>query len=195
MSRLKLLSIFLLPTIIATAVAIGFYGNGQPSNPNQLAELDFVEEGREYYLFIPSLEVAALKSSGKSWDSWPESAPDPYVEVYWRNQLAYRSSVKKDSFIAKWSNTEVKLAELLLSEKTSLEDTLAAARIKIEPEGELLIKILDRDPLGSDDLIGSFAVKLEKLKIGDQTISRPTEGIGKITLRLVRLSDTPDILK
>ena len=154
-----------------------------------------VQPGGDYYLFIPLIELSERRPDGENWDSGESSAPDPYVEVFWQGHRVYQSSTKADTFVAKWSNSEVNIPDLALQRKASVEDTLAAARIHVQPGETIEIRVYDEDPLGTSDLAGALKIDSTELRVGEETRLLAESGVKRLVLRVVPLGETPELLK
>jgi hypothetical protein len=164
-----------------------------PSNPPQSTETTRVQRGQDYYVSVVLVEFAAQRPDGGAWDLFDNSAPDPQVEIFWRERSVYKSSVKDNSLIGHWSNAEIDLKALALSQgRTSLDSLVQGARINVQ-EGEILrIRVLDYDLLSSSDEALSLEIPTSELVLGDKEYFFENQGLRRFKLRVQSLDQTPD---
>lgn len=154
-----------------------------------------VASGKEYYLLPLIVELEEKKPDGSVWDSIDKSAPDPYVEIEWKGLSIFRSSTKRDTLVARWSLSEFDVGKLAASlGKTTLDDTIQAARVSISPGMKVTVKFSD-DDLALDDHIGSFELAVDSLLVGDNVFSHPVPGVAKLVLRVIDLRSAPDVFQ
>ena len=101
----KIRLVYFIPVAIIVVVGILFTVYRPVSDP--IAEAGEsrkgVKDGKNYYVFVRSLEIAPKKPSGKEWDYGSNNAPDPYYEVHWRDNRIFASSTQNDQLIGTWS--------------------------------------------------------------------------------------------
>ena len=192
---MKLRPNILVPTLIAALAAVGFRVLFTPSQEAPRRESTYVEAGKDYYVAIVLLEVAETNLDGSSWDEYNGTAPDPFYEVYWRGTRIFKSPLREDSLLAKWSNLELNLANLALKGgKASIDSLVTAARITIRSGEGIEFKIFDSD-LVSQEAIGEENFSTTDLKVGDTTYEYQNSPIKRMILRVADLSKMPDITK
>ena len=188
-----------IPFVVVALSALGVHlatrARFDHNGPAGAGVTKFVDAGKDYYVFVRLVETAATDEQGKAWDSTNESAPDLRVDIEWRGQRVYRSSVRQDSLIAKWSNAELDLQQIALNGGTaSLESVLQAARISIVAGEALTISVFDQDlPMGDGELAGRFAVQTSSLQLGEQTLVNPTPALKRVVLLTSSLDAPPQI--
>ena len=184
-----------VPTLIAAiaALAVGAIRSQVPVRTQ--VESTAVKQGRDYYVAIVLLELEETNLEGASWDEYNGTAPDPFYEVYWRGTRVFKSPVREDSLLAKWSNLELDLADLALKGgKTSIDSLVKAARISVQSGEGLEFRIYDSD-LVTHELIGEENFSTTDLRVGDTTYDYQNSPIKRIILRVADLATTPDITK
>jgi hypothetical protein len=142
-----------------------------------------VRDDFHYYVLLTVVEVAATDDGESSWDS-RSGAPDLAYEIHWQGTKVFVSSTKKDSLLAKWSNTAVELTDLL--ESVSLDDSFKAARITARRGDLLTFRVLDKD-FFKDDVVAEWEVAVETLKVGDQEWIEPGGRVVKAICRVLPL--------
>lgn len=153
-----------------------------------------MQEG-EYYLYPVSIELEGRNPNGGAWDSIGNSAPDPFVTIDWKGQEIFRSSTKTDTLLAHWSIAELNLAKIAVAGgKTSVDDSIRAARVRFSKDGAVTVKIWD-DDITMNDFIGEFQVQFSELVPGENSITPSLPGVTRIVLNVVDIRSAPDLLK
>jgi len=131
-----------------------------------------VEPGKDYYVFIRTLEVYPTQPGGHEWDRGGGSAPDLWYQLVWQGKTVYESDTRDDGFVALWDPISVDVREALLgSGKLELAGTLNQGAIVNVTAGQMLeIIVYDSDPLGRERA-GSAAMPLDTLLEGDNTFT------------------------
>ena len=142
-----------------------------------------VRDDFHYYVLLTVVEVAPTKEKDSSWDS-RNGAPDLAYEIHWQGAKVFVSSTKKNSLLAKWSNTAVELSDLL--ESVSLDDSFKAARITARRGDLLTFRVVDKD-FFRDDVVAEWEVAVETLKVGDQEWIEPGGRVVKAICRVLPL--------
>ena len=146
-----------------------------------------VEEGGDYYVAVSLVEVAPTDKNGSSWETLGSTAPDPYVEIWWQGTLVFKSSVKEDTLIASWSDTELSLRDMaLLGKKVSVDDVRQGARVNVRKGEMISFKIYDEDNI-SDTLIGEQSMAVTELRLGDQVLTPTGSSIRRMVIRTLPL--------
>jgi hypothetical protein len=154
-----------------------------------------VSLGKDYYVSVAVLEVAERTPEGESWDRLGGSAPDPFYEVEWRGTRIFKSPVREDSLLAKWSTLGLDLKGLALQGGTTSLDTLVqAARITISKGDSLDILFFDSDVVTSDP-IGQISFDTTDLRLGDTTYEYEGSSVKRVMVRVTDLAQTPDVTK
>ncbi len=181
---------------ISGAVTLWLRHGGPLSSSEEVNQKDLVAVGKDYYVSVKLVELESLDPRGNAWDSVDSSAPDISVDLLWRGQRVYRSTMKSDTLIAKWSNGEIDLRRIALTgEKTSVESLISAARISIHPKEQIELVVYDQDLLGVSDEAGRVLLETAKLKVGDTTIDKPAPGIRRIEVTVSSMDSLPDVGK
>lgn len=190
--RLRRYTVFLIPCAIVAVTGMVFYLTELVKNPT---EQQRVLQGGDYYVFVSLVELTEQNGAGEAWDLYNDSAPDIFVEMFWRGQRVFQSTTKEDTLIAKFSNTEVDLLNLALKGgRASLDETVHAARITVA-EGETLeIRVYDSDLLGRAEPAGVRSFQTVDLLVGDTTYVFDEPGVRRIILRVLDMKGTPDLL-
>jgi hypothetical protein len=134
-----------------------------------------------YLVFLSLLEIESRTPSGGAWDA-RDSAPDVRYEIHWRGSRVFRSSVRSDTFVARWDPEELGIRDLL--QGVSSERSLKAARITATQGETIEFRVIDEDPM-ANDAIGRWEVPVASLKTGDQTWNRPAPGIRQAVCRVL----------
>lgn len=146
-----------------------------------------LQETFHYYVMIPLIEVTPRTPDDDAYDSGG-SAPDLYYQVRWQEQTVFESSTKKNTLLAKWSNSELGLTEIV--QGISFDGSIKAARITARAGDELEFRIYDDDAM-SDDLIATIRMPVASLGQGDQVFPAPAPGIVTMTVRVLPFDGTP----
>ncbi len=178
--------IYLIPVAIILIVGGIFLAlriGGEGGRPVE-GESSGLPVGKNYYVFIRSLEVAAQKSSGKNWDAVADEAPDLYYEVYWRENRIFRSATQRDQLIGNWSPLGVDTLKSIREGRIAIDSVIKAAAIRAA-EGEAFeLRVYDDDPV-SQDVIAKLSFALSDLREGDNEFSYEASEENSIThLRL-----------
>ena len=142
----------------AGVIYLGGRGPAPEAPPHPL-----VTEEAHYYVLLDLVEVEPGE-----WDN--NSPPDLFYRVRWKGQDVYESATKDDTLLAKWSNAELRLNDVVTS--VSIDDSIKAARITARSGDAVEFLVYDAD-VGRDDLVGSWTVPVERLRVGDEGWSRP----------------------
>jgi hypothetical protein len=129
--------------------------------------------------------VEAQAPNGEQWDSMGGGAPDLKYSVTWRGNRVFESTVRHDSLLARWPLTAFDIGKTALyGGKTSLDETVQAARVSLAPEEEVTFAVIDSDPMMSDEIC-SFPVRMGQLNLGENVLTKPCHSIRKAVVRLV----------
>ncbi len=128
-----------------------------------------VTDGRHYYIFIRSLEVAPKKPSGKPWDRGDE-APDLFYEVHWRDNEVFASSTQRNQLIGNWSPLGVDTMNAIREGRIGIDSVIHAAAIRASQSETFELRIYDSDAV-SRDSIAMLSFSFSELKEGDNVFS------------------------
>jgi len=183
MIRIKLA--YLLPLVVAgMGAGVGLYCTGIESGPEVESERDRLQTGRDYYVQVTLVELAGSPPDKSKWDRLG-SAPDIYVEIEWRENIVFKSSVKSDTLIGVWSQSELDLQRLAMGETSiSPDDLIQGARVSVGEGEKITLRVFDYDPVGASDLAGEKEVVLEQLSPGKNTLGGVSPGLRRIEILL-----------
>ena len=194
----------LLPVLIVLGVAAGywFWGPGSRGSTTQvnqpaLAEPQTprVKHGRDYYVFIKTIEAYPQRPDGKAWDRITGSAPDLRYSLSWQGLVVYTSPEREDTLIGVWDpiSVDVRSALPLLGDgKLELASTLnQGAIVHVQPEQTLTINVWDQDLPGmGSDPVGEVVLTLDQLLDGDNVLTFEASEHNAIKRIVLGLTDT-----
>lgn len=111
-----------------------------------------VKEGKPYYIFVRSLEIAPKKPDGKPWDRVADEAPDPYYEVHWRENRIFASPTQRDQLISNWSPLGVDTIKSIRDGRIALHSVINAASLRAVGGESFVLRVFDDDPLSQDEV-------------------------------------------
>jgi len=131
-----------------------------------------VEPGKDYYVFIRTLEVYSVQPGGHEWDRGGGSAPDLWYQLVWQGKTVFESDTRDNGFVALWDPINLDVREALLgSGKLELAATFNQGAIVNVASGQTLeVIVYDSDPLGRERA-GSATLSIEMLLEGDNTFT------------------------
>lgn len=182
----KLRLIYLVPLAIVIAVGTFFAVFPLDEDGAEAAPLSPLEVtiGRDYYVFLRSLEIAPKNPSGRSWDLLGGEAPDPYYEVHWRDNRIFASSTQRNQLIAHWSPLGVDTVKSIREGRLSIDSVIKAAVIRATGDESFELRIYDDDPV-SQDSIATLTFQFSELKEGNNDFDYEADGSHSVTrLRL-----------
>ena len=144
-----------------------------------------VRDGRAYYVLLVSIEVEPRDAEGSRWDIG-RAAPDVYYVASWRDTDIFRSSTRKQTLLAHWSNSELGIRDVMGT--ISIDDSIKAARVTARLSETIRFSVWDED-LASDDPIASFEVPVMDLRIGDQIWTEPAPNLVSVVCRVLPVDD------
>ncbi len=148
-----------------------------------------LELGKDYYIQVNLVELASKPEGKSTWDRLG-SAPDIYVEIEWRENLVFKSSVKSDTLIGVWSQTELDLQSLAMGDTTiSPDDLIKGARVSAVEGESIALKVYDYDPLGPNDLAGSSKLVLSDLNIGKNKLNDLSPSLKRVEILVSEVSE------
>ena len=138
-------------------------------------------DGRQYYVLLSAVEVAAKNPSGNRWDIG-RSAPDLYYEIRWKETVVFRSSRKNDTLLGRWNAGGIDVGDLI--GKISVDDSMEAARVTVRQGESIEFIVYDHD-VASDDEIARWTRPVTDLREGEQTVKAPADSILSATIRVI----------
>lgn len=185
---------YFVPTLVVIIIGAGFYfwPSTQPVVSSVPANVGI---GKDYYVFASLIELTEHNSEGEPWDSYNETGPDIFYEIFWKDTRIFKSSKKEDSFVARWTSAGIDLRDMAIGNSTaSLDGVIQAARINIRENEKIQLRVHDSDVI-KNDLAGEFEYSTTELKPGDTTYEYPTPGVRRLTLRVIDMQEPIDVSK
>lgn len=151
-----------------------------------------VMEGKSYYVFVRTMEVAPRKPDGKPWDRVADEAPDPYYEIHWRDNRIFASPTQRDQLISQWSPLGVDTIKSIRDGRIALHSVINAASIRAVGGENFVLRVFDDDPV-SEDEVANLTFAFRDLKEGENTFEFEQSAINSVTqLRLAVINaDAP----
>lgn len=140
-----------------------------------------LREGKAYYVLLSSIEVEPKTEDGSRWDLG-RAAPDVFYEVSWQDTDVFRSSTKSQTLLARWSNSELGIRDVLGT--VSIDDSIKAARVTARLGEWIEFRVWDED-IAADDAIANWKVRVMDLKEGDQIWTEPARGLVSVVCRVL----------
>lgn len=144
---------------------------------------DAVKAGQAYYVLLSTIEVQPRQADGSRWDLG-RAAPDIYYIASWQDTEVFRSSTKEQTLLARWSNSELGIGDVVGT--VSIDDSIKAARITARPGESIEFAVWDSD-VARDDAIAKWKVAVMELRVGDQTWAEPAAGVVQVICRVLPL--------
>ena len=127
--------------------------------------------GHDYYLHVKLIEVTDRMPGDKPWDRADGSGPDLRFSLTWHKNVIWNSPEKQNALIGSWDLMKVDLKQIITSGgQADLADLVNAPLVHYAPGETVALKVWDEDPVGSDD-VGKLTLKLDDLRIGDNSLS------------------------
>jgi hypothetical protein len=199
----------LLPVLVVLGVMAGYWAfereaqvnRGVGATPAQTThEPQRLRVGRDYYVFVKTIELYPRRPGDKAWDRFGGSAPDIRYHLAWQDLVVYTSPVREDTLIGVWDpiNVDVRSALPMLGEgKIELASTLnQGAIVHVEPETTLTINVWDQDPTGlGSDAAGQVVLRLDELVEGDNALTFDASQHNGIKRLVLGTTDTSEPVK
>ncbi|MEM9420322.1 MAG: hypothetical protein AAGA25_14890 [Planctomycetota bacterium] len=159
-----------------------------------------VQLGRDYYVFIKTIELYPRQPGDKTWDKLDGSAPDIRYSLTWNGHTGYTSDTRTDTLIGLWDPITLDVADALpmLGEgKLELRSTLnQGAIINATDDQTLTIDVWDEDPAGlGKDEAGQVVINVADLLQGDQTLTFEETDTNAIKRIVIGTTDTAQPLQ
>lgn len=199
----------LLPVLLVVGVVVGYViwgpqgedhgGLGQSATTAEPESLKVVA-GRDYYVFIKTIELYPEQADGGTWDKLDGSAPDIRYSLSWQGHTGFTSDARDDTLIGVWDpiTIDVKEALPMIGEgKLELRSTLNQGAIVNVTDGQTLtINVWDQDPpgLGSDSA-GQVVLNVVDLLQGDQTLRFDKSATNAVKRIVLGTTDTSQPLR
>jgi len=206
-----LLPIGLVAGVIAGYVAWGPDGNGLSSltggGANDFSEIPApapapltVQLGRDYYVFIKTIELYPRQPGDKTWDKLDGSAPDVRYSLAWNGHTGFTSDTRDDTLIGLWDPITLDVADalpLLGDGKLELRSTLNQGLIiNATADQTLTINVWDQDAPGlGSDAAGQVVLQIADLLQGDQTLTFQATDTNAIKRIVLGMTDTNQPLR
>lgn len=206
-----LLPIGLVAGVIAGYVAWGPEGNGLSSLTGHGGEKTLeaqaaapapltVQLGRDYYVFIKTIELYPHRPGDKTWDKLDGSAPDVRYSLTWNGHTGFTSDTRDDTLIGLWDPISLDIADalpLLGEGKLELRSTLNQGLIiNATADQTLTINVWDQDAPGfGSDAAGQVVIQVADLLQGDQTLTFEATDANAIKRIVLGTTDTNQPLR
>lgn len=157
----------LIPLALILGAAAGyvlFSGNGAEDDKDESS--NSIDRGRDYYVLVRSIELYPKRMDGKAWDRIDGSGPDIQFNLVWQDNIVFESKVKQDTLIGTWDALTLDLKTAILQGEVDLNDSIAAATIRIEKDTNVALTVWDDDLPGKDEA-GRVELPLGDFKLGD----------------------------
>jgi len=202
----------LVPIVLVVGVVAGYVLWWEPSHPPSARSSDgdpalsgppapaHVVPGRDYYLFVKTIELYPKQPDGGTWDRLDGSAPDITYSLVWQGHTVYTSPTRDNVLIGLWNPISIDIAEalpMLGTGKLDLASTLnQGAIINITPNGTLKINVWDKDApgLGSEGA-GQVVLRVDELLQGDNIYTFEASKTNAIKRLVLGTTDTSQPLK
>ena len=179
----------LTSVLVIGAVAYPFLLGQQPAAAARDAAVSndapLVHEGSAYYVLLSSIEVEPKDADGNRWDIG-RAAPDVYYEVSWRDTDVFRSSTKAQTLLARWSNSELGIKDVVGT--VSIDGSIKAARVTARLGEWIEFRVWD-DDVAKDDPIASWKMRVMDLREGEQIWTEPSRGLVQVVCRVLPVDD------
>ena len=139
-----------------------------------------VKEGKSYYIFVRSLEIAPKKPSGSPWDRVSDEAPDPCYEIHWRDNRIFASPTQRDQLISQWSPLGVDTINSIREGRIALHSVIKAASIRAVGGESFQLRVLDDDPVSQDE-IATLTFAFRDLAEGDNSFDFEQTDLNSVT--------------
>ncbi|MBB6429885.1 hypothetical protein [Algisphaera agarilytica] len=201
----------LLPIALVVGVIAGYLAwgpddptradpNGSGSDPTASPAPLTLQIGRDYYVFVKTIELYPRQPGNKTWDKLDKSAPDIRYSLTWNGHTGYTSDTRENTLIGLWDPITIDVAEALpmLGEgKLELRSTLnQGAIINATDDQTLTIDVWDEDPTGlGKDEAGQVVINVADLLQGDQTLTFEETETNAIKRIVIGTTDTAQPLQ
>ncbi|MBT4529847.1 MAG: hypothetical protein HOC27_01455 [Phycisphaerae bacterium] len=161
---LKTVLIVFIPSIVVVVIIlIVIFNSGEEKKESDVSAA--LVQGKEYLVFVRSVQAYPHKSNGDSWDI-DSSAPEIFHRIYWNNNLIHTSTTQTDVLIARWATLGADAWRIIRNGgKMNVVDAIQGGTIRYKKGGELYVKIIDAD-LIENDTIAYFFLRLDNMKQG-----------------------------
>ncbi|MEM9883875.1 MAG: hypothetical protein AAF800_13265 [Planctomycetota bacterium] len=193
----------LLPVAVVVAAAWAYlaWSGDAPDLPLKQAEADapagpaLVTPGRDYYVFVRTVELYPKRPDGKPWDRVGGRGPDIRYRLTWRDQAEFTSAVRDNALVGLWDPIGVDVAEalpLVGDGRVELASLLNRGLVvNATADASLVIEVWDHDGPGlPGDAAGRFELPVHGLRVGDQTLRREASADNAVKRLVLRVTDT-----
>ncbi|MEM6459094.1 MAG: hypothetical protein AAF710_06855 [Planctomycetota bacterium] len=196
--------VFGLPpvAVVVAAAAVYLAWSGDASDlPLKQTEAEaiagpvFVTPGRDYYVFVRTVELYPQRPDGKAWDRVGGRAPDIRYRLTWRGQAAFTSGVRDNALVGLWDPIGVDVAEalpLVGDGRVELASLLNRGLVlNATADASLVVEVWDHDGPGlPGDAAGRFELPVDTLRMGDQTLRREASADNAVKRLILRVTGT-----
>lgn len=156
--------------------------------------------GRDYYVFVKTIELYPNQPGGKTWDKLDGSAPDIRYSLTWNGHTGFTSDPRDNTLIGIWDPITIDVAEampMLGQGKLELRSTLnQGAIINATDDQTLTINVWDQDPVGfGSEAAGQVVLNVADLLQGDQTLTFEATDTNAIKRIVLGTTDTSQPLR
>jgi hypothetical protein len=160
--NVRILLIVLALLVLCVVLAIHFIPGRDNGRPDVR-----LTDGEKYLAIVTDAKLPARPLDDGNWDTG-NSAPDCYVEIWWRGNRIHKSSAIPDSLMPSWPERELSVRDAVKS-GGSIRARRNAGVFEAKRGEHLVVKLLDRDLAGDDD-IGEHKIAVDSLRIGNNEI-------------------------
>lgn len=156
--------------------------------------------GRDYYVFVKTIELYPTRPDGKNWDAFGGAAPDIAYSLVWQDLPVYESPTRDNTLIGVWDPITIDLKEALPmigDGKVELASTLnQGAIINITADATLAVVVTDRDATAMDsDAAGRVLLRVDELLQGENVFTFEATDTNAIKRLILGTTDTSQPIK
>ncbi|MEO1059381.1 MAG: hypothetical protein AAFY28_20945 [Actinomycetota bacterium] len=169
--------------------------NGDATATLVEAQTDRLRPGRDYYVFIKTVELYPTQPDGGAWDRIDGSAPDVRYALTWQGLDVFEAETRSDTLIGVWDPISVDVREalpVLGDGRLELASVLnRGAIVNVSNDAEVIVKVWDQDPPGlRSDAAGQVTLRLAELREGDTELMFEASEVNAIKRIVVGATDT-----
>jgi len=162
--------------------------HAEEERPALAPESSRVRDGRQYYVLLSAVEVAAKTEDGSQWDVG-RPAPDIWYEIRWKDTVVHKSSRKDNTLLARWNAGAIEVSDLVSG--VSVDDSIHAARVTVRAGESIEFVVWDHD-VTRDDEIARWSRPVSELREGVQEWAAPAASLVTVRCRVIPI-DTVDL--
>lgn len=180
----------LIPLLLIAAAG-GLYllisGDGDQDESQDPKRDKTIAPGSDVYFVVRTIELYPKRPDGKDWDG-DGSGPDIDFNLAWQGNVVYDGKQRRDTLIGSWDAIALDIRSAVLSQQIDLSSAIEAAIIRAEPDTTVRLTVWDSDLTANDDA-GAVTIDLEKLTLGDHTLTFDAGEDNAVKRVVVRLID------